>query len=115
MGPAVRQGDDEWNDIVRWTLFAMIQAEEFGLTAENVDKVKAETQNPDIQRFLGVIEEKGPELKMPKDFAVQIIKQVGNYGESFDRNVGPKTALKIERGQNALWTNGGLMYNPPFR
>jgi general L-amino acid transport system substrate-binding protein len=115
LGPAVRQGDDEWNDIVRWTLFAMIQAEEFDLTAENVDKVKAETQNPDIQRFLGVIEEKGPELKLPQDFAVQIIKQVGNYGESFDRNLGPNSPLKIERGQNALWTDGGLMYNPPFR
>ena len=115
LGPAVRQGDDEWNDIVRWTLFAMIQAEEFGLTAENVDKTVAESQNPDVQRFLGVIEEKGPELKLPKDFAVQIIKQVGNYGESFDRNLGPNTPLKIERGQNALWTKGGLMYNPPFR
>jgi general L-amino acid transport system substrate-binding protein len=115
LGPAVRQGDDEWNDIVKWTLFAMIQAEEFGLTAANVDKTIAESQNPDIQRFLGVIEEKGPELKLPKDFAVQIIKQVGNYGESFDRNVGPSTPLKIQRGLNALWTNGGLMYNPPFR
>ena len=115
LGPAVRQGDDEWFDIVKWTLFAMLQAEEFGLTAENVDKTVAESQNPDVQRFLGVIEEKGPELKLPKDFAVQIIKQVGNYGESFDRNLGPNTPLKIERGQNALWTKGGLMYNPPFR
>ena len=115
LGPAVRQGDDEWFDIVKWTLFAMLQAEEFGLTAENVDKTVAESQNPDVQRFLGVIEEKGPELKLPKDFAVQIIKQVGNYGESFDRNVGPNTPLKIQRGQNALWKDGGLMYNPPFR
>ena len=70
LGPAVRQGDDEWNDVVRWTLFAMIQAEEFGLTAANVDQVKGETQNPDIQRFLGVIEEKGKELGLPNDFAV---------------------------------------------
>ena len=115
LGPAVRQGDDEWNDIVRWTLFAMLQAEEFELTAANVDQAVAESKNPDVQRFLGVIEEKGPELKLPKDFAVQIIKQVGNYGESFDRNLGPSTPLKIERGQNALWTKGGLMYNPPFR
>jgi general L-amino acid transport system substrate-binding protein len=115
LGPAVRQGDDEWADIVRWTLFAMIQAEEFGLTAANVDQVKGETKNPDIQRFLGVIEEKGKELGMPNDFAVQIIKQVGNYGESFDRNVGASTPLKIERGLNALWKDGGLMYNPPFR
>jgi general L-amino acid transport system substrate-binding protein len=115
LGPAVRQGDDEWADVVRWTLFAMIQAEEFGLTAANVDQVKGETKNPDIQRFLGVIEEKGKELGMPNDFAVQIIKQVGNYGESFDRNVGASTPLKIERGLNALWKDGGLMYNPPFR
>jgi general L-amino acid transport system substrate-binding protein len=115
LGPAVRQGDDEWFDIVKWTLFAMIQAEEFGLTSANVDQVKAESTNPDVQRFLGVIEEKGPELGMPKDFAVQIIKQVGNYGESFDRNVGPNTPLKIERGLNALWTNGGLIYAMPFR
>jgi general L-amino acid transport system substrate-binding protein len=115
LGPAVRQGDDEWADVVRWTLFAMIQAEEFGLTAANVDQVKGETKNPDIQRFLGVIEEKGKELGMPNDFSVQIIKQVGNYGESFDRNVGASTPLKIERGLNALWKDGGLMYNPPFR
>ena len=115
LGPAVRQGDDEWNDVVRWTLFAMIQAEEFGITSKNVEQVKGETKNPDIQRFLGVIEEKGKELGLPNDFAVQIVTQVGNYGESFDRNLGPSTPLKIERGLNALWTKGGLMYNPPFR
>ena len=115
LGPAVRQGDDEWNDIVRWTLFAMIQAEEFGITSKNVEQVKGETKNPDIQRFLGVIEEKGKELGMPNDFAVKIVTQVGNYGESFERNLGQSTPLKIQRGLNALWKNGGLMYNPPFR
>jgi general L-amino acid transport system substrate-binding protein len=115
LGPAVRQGDDEWFDIVKWTLYAMIQAEEFGITSENVEKVKGETQNPDIQRFLGVIEEKGKELGLPNDFAVQVIAQVGSYGESFDRNLGPNTPLKIQRGLNALWKDGGLMYNPPFR
>ena len=115
LGPAVRQGDDEWFDIVKWTLYAMIQAEEFGINSANVQQVKAETQNPDIQRFLGVIEEKGKELGLPNDFAVQIVTQVGNYGDSFDRNVGPNTPLKIERGLNALWKDGGLMYNPPFR
>jgi general L-amino acid transport system substrate-binding protein len=115
LGPAVRQGDNEWFDIVKWTLFAMIQAEEFDITSSNVDQVKAETKNPDVQRFLGVIEERGTELGLPNDFAVQVIKQVGNYGESFDRNLGPNTPLKIERGLNALWTDGGLMYNPPFR
>ncbi len=115
LGPAVRQGDDEWADVVRWSLFAMLQAEEFGITAQNIDQIKTETTNPDIQRFLGVIEEKGKELGMPNDFAVQIVKQVGNYGESFARNLGPDTPLKIERGLNALWKDGGLMYNPPFR
>lgn len=115
LGPAVRQGDSEWADVVRWTHFAMLQAEEFGITSQNVDKVKGETKNPDIQRFLGVIEEKGKELGLPNDFTIAVIKQVGNYGESFDRNLGPKTALKIERGYNALWTKGGLMYSPPFR
>ena len=115
LGPAVRQGDDEWFDVVKWTLYALIQAEEFGITSANVEQVKAETQNPDIQRFLGVIEEKGKELGLPNDFAIKIVAQVGNYGESFDRNLGPNTPLKIQRGLNALWTNGGLMYNPPFR
>jgi general L-amino acid transport system substrate-binding protein len=115
LGPAVRQGDDEWGDVVRWTLFAMIQAEEFGITSQNVEQIKGETKNPDIQRFLGVIEEKGKELGLPNDFAVQVVAQVGNYGESFDRNLGPSTPLKIERGLNALWKNGGLMYSIPFR
>jgi general L-amino acid transport system substrate-binding protein len=115
LGPSVRQGDDEWADVVQWTLYAMIQAEEFGITSENVDQVKAESTNPDVQRFLGVIEEKGTELGLPNDFAYQIVKQVGNYGESFERNIGTETPLKIERGLNALWTDGGLMYSMPFR
>ena len=102
LGPAVRQGDDEWDDVVRWTLFAMIQAEEFGLTAANVDQVKGETQNPDIQRFLGVIEEKGKELGLPNDFAVQIIKQVGNYGESFDRKSAEHAAQDRARPERAV-------------
>jgi general L-amino acid transport system substrate-binding protein len=115
LGPAVRQGDDEWNDVVRWTLFAMIQAEEFGITSQNVDQVKAESKNPDVQRFLGVIEERGKELGLPNDFAYQVVKQVGNYGESFERNLGTATPLKIARGLNAQWKDGGLMYSPPFR
>jgi general L-amino acid transport system substrate-binding protein len=115
LGPAVRHGDNEWADVVRWTFFAMLQAEEFGINSANVEQVKGESKNPDVQRFLGVIEEKGKELGMPNDFAVQVITQVGNYGDSFDRNVGPKTPLKIQRGLNALWKNGGIMYNPPFR
>lgn len=115
LGPAVRQGDDEWKDVVQWTLFAMLQAEEFDITSANVDQIKAESTNPDVQRFLGATEEKGKELGLPNDFAYQIVKQVGNYGESFERNLGASTPLKIERGLNALWTDGGLMYNPPFR
>jgi general L-amino acid transport system substrate-binding protein len=115
LGPAVRQGDDEWADVVRWTLFAMIQAEEFGITSANVEQIKGETKNPDIQRFLGVIEEKGKELGLPNDFTVQIVSQVGNYGESFARHLGPESPLKIERGLNALWKDGGLMYSMPFR
>jgi general L-amino acid transport system substrate-binding protein len=115
LGPAVRQGDNEWADVVRWTLFAMLQAEEFDITSANVDQVKAESTNPDIQRFLGVAEEKGTELGLPNDFAYQVVKQVGNYAESFERNVGVNTPLKIERGLNALWTDGGLMYAMPFR
>ena len=96
LGPAVRQGDDEWADVVKLDAASrMIQAEEFGVTAANVDQIKAETTNPDIQRFLGVIEgEVGKELGLPNDFAVQIIKQVGNYGESFDRNVGAEHAAE---------------------
>lgn len=115
LGPSVRQGDTEWADAVRWSHYAMIQAEEFGLTMANIDQMKAETKNPDIQRFLGVAEEKGKELGLPNDFAYQIVKQVGNYGESFERNVGSATPLKIARGVNALWTKGGLMYAPPLR
>jgi general L-amino acid transport system substrate-binding protein len=115
LGPAVRQGDDEWADVVRWTLFAMLQAEEFGITSQNVEQVKGETKNPDIQRFLGVIEEKGKELGLPNDFAVKVVAQVGNYGESFDRNVGAGSPLKIDRGLNRLWNKGGVQYAPPIR
>jgi general L-amino acid transport system substrate-binding protein len=115
LGPSVRHGDNEWADVVRWSLYAMIAAEEFGITSKNVDQIKAETKNPDIQRFLGVAEEKGKELGLPNDFAYQIVKQVGNYGESFERNVGVDTPLKIARGVNAQWNKGGLMYAPPLR
>ena len=115
LGPSVRHGDNEWADVVRWSLYAMIAAEEFGITSKNVDQIKGETKNPDIQRFLGVAEEKGKELGLPNDFAYQIVKQVGNYGESFERNVGVDTPLKIARGVNAQWNKGGLMYAPPLR
>ncbi|MDJ0667495.1 MAG: amino acid ABC transporter substrate-binding protein [Desulfobacterales bacterium] len=114
LGPAVRQGDQQWSDIVRWTLFALINAEELGITSQNVDKMKKST-NPSVKRFLGVGGDYGQHLGLTADWAYRIIKHVGNYGEVFDRNVGPDTALGLERGVNALWDQGGLMYAPPIR
>ncbi|MBM7060014.1 amino acid ABC transporter substrate-binding protein [Pseudomonas sp. UL073] len=115
LGPAVRQGDEEWFDIVRWTLFAMVNAEELGLDSKNVEKTAKDTKNPDIARLLGGEGDFGKDLKLPKDWAVQIVKQVGNYGEIFDRNIGAGSDLKIQRGLNALWNKGGLQYAPPVR
>ncbi len=115
LGPSVRQGDSAWADVVRWSLYAMIQAEEFGITSANIDQIKADNKNPDIARFLGTSDELGKGLGLPNDFAYQVVKQVGNYGDSFERNVGMSTSLKIERGVNALWSKGGLMYAMPFR
>jgi general L-amino acid transport system substrate-binding protein len=115
LGPVVRKGDQEWGDIVRWALFAMVGAEEEGITSANVDQLKASSQNPDIRRVLGVEGDIGKELGVSNDWVVNIVKQVGNYGEIFDRNVGDKSPLKIKRGLNALWKNGGLQYSPPIR
>ena len=115
LAPAVRHGDNEWADVVRWSFYAMVQGEEFGLTSANVDQIKASTDNPDIKRFLGVTDELGKAMGVPNDFAYQVVKQVGNYGESFERNVGADSPLKIARGLNALWKDGGLQYSPPFR
>jgi len=117
LGPVVRHGDNQWGDIVKWSLYVMIAAEEFGITAANVDKVRGETKDPEIRRMLGLEGELHKGLGLDKDWAYRIIKQVGNYGESFERNVGPKTPLGIARdgSLNALWTKGGLMYAPPFR
>lgn len=115
LGPAVRQGDEEWFDIVRWSLLAMINAEELGITGANVEETAKTTKNPDVARLLGAEGEYGKDLKLPKDWAVQIVKQVGNYGEVFERNIGSGSELKIDRGLNALWTNGGLQYAPPVR
>ena len=114
LGPVVRQGDDAWFNIVRWTLFAMINAEEYGVTAANVDVMKTST-NPNVLRLLGIEGIKGKGLGLADDWAYQIIKQVGNYGEIFERNVGQGSALKIGRGLNALWTRGGIQYAPPIR
>ena len=115
LGPVVRQGDEEWFDIVRWSLYAMVNAEELGVTSANVEELAKSTKNPDVARLLGSEGEFGKDLKLPKDWAVQIVKQVGNYGESFERNVGTGSELKIERGLNALWNKGGLQYAPPVR
>ena len=115
LGPAVRRGDDDWFEITRWTLNAMLEAEEAGLTQANVDKMKAESKDPAIQRLLGVSEDTGKLLGLDKEWAYRIVKQVGTYGESFERNMGPKSALGLPRGVNKLWNQGGLMYSPPVR
>ena len=115
LGPAVRQGDADWFNIVKWTLFAMVNAEEMGVTMSNVEDLAKNSTNPDVRRLLGAEGEFGKDLKLPKDWAVQIVKQVGNYGESFDRNVGAGSELKIARGLNDLWNKGGLQYAPPVR
>jgi general L-amino acid transport system substrate-binding protein len=114
LGPAVRHGDDQWFDIVRWTHFAMVNAEEFGITKANADEM-LKSDNPDIKRFLGGEGNFGEQLGLPKDWALKIVKLVGNYGEVFEKNVGQGSQLKIARGLNALWTKGGLQYGPPVR
>ena len=114
LAPAVRHGDDQWRDIVDFSVLAMIQAEEYGITSQNVDEMLKST-NPGIQRFLGVIPGNGAALGLDEKWAYNIVKQVGNYGEVFERNVGKDTPLGLERGLNALWTQGGLMYSPPFK
>jgi len=123
LGPAVRDGDTKWADAVNWAILATIQAEEFEITSENVDQM-ADSDDPEIRRFLGspVEEEEGaapapfdPGLGLPIDFALQIVKQVGNYGEIYERHLGPESPLELERGFNALWTDGGLHYSPPYR
>ncbi len=113
LGPAVRQGDDQWFDVVRWTHYATVQAEEYGVSKANVDEM-LNSENPEIRRLLGKEGEQGAAMGLNNDWAYQIIKQVGNYGEIFDANVGPNTPLAIARGKNALWTKGGLQYSPPF-
>jgi len=114
LGPVVRQGDDEWFNIVRWTLFAQLNAEEFGVNSANVDRMK-DSANPGIRRLLGLEGDKGKDLGLSNDWAYRIVKQVGNYAEVFERNLGRQTPLKIERGLNALWNRGGLQYAPPIR
>jgi general L-amino acid transport system substrate-binding protein len=114
LGPAVRHGDDQWFDVVKWTLFAMLNAEELGITQANIDEMVKST-NPDIKRFVGTEGNYGEQLGLTKDWAVRIIKLVGNYGEAFERNVGSGSPLKIDRGLNKLWNKGGVQYAPPIR
>jgi general L-amino acid transport system substrate-binding protein len=114
LGPSVRQGDDQWFDIVKWALFAMIDAEERGLTAANVEAA-LKSPDPNVQRLLGVTGDLGKGMGLDNKWAYNIIRLVGNYGESFERNVGMASKLQLARGLNALWTKGGLMYSPPVR
>ncbi len=114
LGPVVRHGDDDWLDIVKWTLFVMVNAEELGISSKNVDEMKKST-NPDVKRLLGVEGDKGKDFGLANDWMATVIKQVGNYGEIFERNVGKDSPLKIARGLNALWNQGGLQYAPPVR
>ncbi len=114
LGPVVRQGDDGWFNIVRWSFYAMVNAEDLGVTSKNIDDMKS-SNNPGIRRLLGLEGIKGKSLGLADDWAYQIVKQVGNYSESFERNVGMGSPLKIKRGLNALWSNGGIQYAPPLR
>ena len=114
LAPAVRHGDNQFADIVRWSQYAMIETEEYGITSKNVDEM-LKSDNPSIKRILGVTPGMGKALGVDEKWVYNIVKQVGNYGESFDRNVGMGSPLKIERGLNNLWTKGGLQYAPPIR
>ncbi|MEC9367344.1 MAG: amino acid ABC transporter substrate-binding protein [Pseudomonadota bacterium] len=115
LGPVVQHGDDQWLDIAKWTYYALLNAEEYGVTSKNVDDLKANSTDGEIRRLLGVEGELGEKLGLPNDWAYQVVKQVGNYGEIYDKNVGPKTPIGLDRGVNALWNNGGLQYAPPMR
>ncbi|MGE5203034.1 MAG: amino acid ABC transporter substrate-binding protein [Acidobacteriota bacterium] len=115
IGPVVRKGDAQWADIARWTFFALITAEELGVTQANVDDMKKNSANPEIKRLLGVTDELGSKNGISNDWAYSAIKAVGNYGEIYERTIGPKTPIGLERGINRLWKDGGLIYSPPFR
>jgi general L-amino acid transport system substrate-binding protein len=114
LGPMVRHGDDQWFDIVKWTLFAMVDAEELGVTQKNVDEM-AKSDKPELKRAFGTDGNLGEQLGLTKDWMSRIVKAVGNYGESFDRNVGAGSKLGIARGLNQLWNKGGIQYAPPIR
>src|SRR5438874_10127146 len=114
LSPLVRQGDDQWFDVVKWTHFAMLNAEELGVSSKNIDEAM-KSNLPEIRRLVGIEGNFGEQLGLTKDWIVRIVKHVGNYGESFDRNMGPGSKLGISRGINRLWTKGGIQYAPPIR
>jgi general L-amino acid transport system substrate-binding protein len=115
LGPLVRHGDNQWGDVIRWTLNLMVGAEEFGVTQANVDEMKASSDIPEVRRMLGVEDKMGEMLGLSPEWGYNIIKLVGNYGESFEANVGLKTPLGLARGLNQLWSKGGILYAPPIR
>jgi general L-amino acid transport system substrate-binding protein len=115
LGPMVRRGDDEWFAIVKWTIYGLLEAEEYGVTQANVDQLKTSTTDPVVQRLLGTTDDTGKLLGLDKEWMARAIKATGNYGEMFERNVGPKSALALPRGVNNLWNKGGLMYAYPIR
>ncbi len=115
LGPVTKNNDSAWFDVVKWVTYALIEAEELGITQANVDDLKQNSEDPTIKRFLGVEGDLGEGLGLSNDFAYRVIKQVGNYGEVYDRNLGNNSQFKLPRGMNDLWTNGGLLYSPPFR
>ena len=114
MARSVRHGDDQWFDIVKWMHFAMINAEELGVSSKNIDEA-LKSNLPEIRRLVGTEGDYGEQLGLTKDWVVRIVRQVGNYGESFERNVGTGSRLGISRGLNRLWTKGGIQYAPPIR
>jgi general L-amino acid transport system substrate-binding protein len=114
LAPAVAKGNPQWSDIVRWSIYALIEAEEQGIDSKNVDQ-KLSSTDPVTKRFLGTEGDLGKGLGLTNDFAVRIVKKVGNYGEIYERNLGTQSKFKMQRGQNSLWSKGGLMYSPPFR
>ena len=115
LGPMVRRGDDEWTAIVKWTVYGLLEAEEYDVTAANVDDLKTNSKDPVVGRLLGSTEDTGKLLGLDKEWLARAVKTTGNYGEIFERNVGPKTAIKLPRGLNNLWSKGGVQYAPPVR
>jgi general L-amino acid transport system substrate-binding protein len=115
LGPLVRQGDDAWADIVRWSFNALVAAEEYGVTAANAEEMSAGTDNPEINRLLGFEGDLGAMIGLDNQWAMRAIMAVGNYGEMFERHLGVDTPIGLERGLNAQWTDGGLQFAPPFR